>query len=171
MLSKNVLLRQIIIKLSCSHFLIPHFSCNVLCCWQVQRQQFSSWRLNKLNPVLNRHYKLTHTERTRCTLWTFQNRSGLRTCIQFLDPLIPLTSHNQSIISRMKCNAMVLSTRRSSVSSATVFVPPGSHNPTLTSSAPLSLDPPSKVVPSISQLTQWQQPVSVPLWLVVLPNL
>lgn len=53
---------------------------------------------------------------------------------------------------------MFLSTRLSAVRSA-VFTLPDCHNPTMTSTAPLSLDPPSKVVPSISPLTQWQQPV------------
>lgn len=70
---------------------------------------------------------------------------------------------------------MFLSTRLSAVRSA-VFTLPDCHNPTMTSTAPLSLDPPSKVVPSISPLTQWQQPVLfcfvffpfVWLWLVVL---
>lgn len=55
---------------------------------------------------------------------------------------------------------MFLSTTLSAVRSA-VFTLPDCHNPPMTSTAPLSLDPPSKVVPSISPLTQWQQPVLV----------
>lgn len=166
LLFQNVLFRQIIIQLSCRDFLIQHLSCNVLCCWQVQ--MVFSTKAAICVAVLNRYYCFTHTKRSQYTLWTFQNGSGLRTCIQFLHPLIPLTSHNQSIISRIKWNAWVWSTRHSTVR-ITVFMPPDSHNPTLTSSAPLSLDPPSKVLPSISQLTQWQRPAFVRLWLVVLP--
>lgn len=81
-------------------------------------------------------------------------------CIQFLDPLIPLISPNQSIISRISWKTLASSSRQSTVSTIAVM-PPDSNNPTLTSSSPLSLDPPSKVVSSISQLTQW-------LWLAVL---
>lgn len=81
-------------------------------------------------------------------------------CIQYLDPLIPLTSPNQSIISRISWKTLASSSRQSTVN-IFVVMPPDSNNPTLTSSSPLSLDPPSKVVSSISQLTQW-------LWLAVL---
>lgn len=81
-------------------------------------------------------------------------------CIQFLDPLIPLTSLNQSIISRFNWKTVASSSRLSTVS-IIVVMPPDSNNPTLTSSSPLSLDTPSKDVSSISQLTQW-------LWLAVL---
>lgn len=97
-----------------------------------------------------------------------QSQSGIRTCNQFFDPLIPLTSYNQPIISTVKCRAEILSTRLSTVRT-TALMPPNSHYPTMTSNAPLLLDTPSKVVPFISQLTRWQQPVFVQLWLVVLP--
>lgn len=97
-----------------------------------------------------------------------QSRSGIRTWNQFFDPLIPLTSYNQPIISTVKWKAEILSTGLSTVRT-TALMPPNSHNPTMTSNALLLLDPPSKVVPFISQLTQWQQPVFVQLWLVVLP--
>lgn len=96
------------------------------------------------------------------------SRSGIRTCNQFFDPLIPLTSYNQPIISTVKWRAEILSTSLSTVRT-TALMPPNSHYPTMTSNAPLLLDTPSKVVPLISQLTQWQQPVFVQLWLVVLP--
>lgn len=82
-----------------------------------------------------------------------QSRSGIRTWDQFFDPLIPLTSYNQPIISTVKWKAEILSTRLSTVRT-TALMPPNSHNPTMTSNAVLLLDPPSNVVPFISQLTQ-----------------
>lgn len=132
---------------------------------------FSCWELHACNPVLNRHYCIQRI--LRVCFGHFKNRSGHRMCIEFLDSFISLTSLNRSIISIIKWNARVFIIYRAlSVSlslSHTVIMPPDSHKTTLTSSAPLSLDRSSKVVPSISRLRQRQPPVSVWVWLVVLP--